>query len=154
MHMTLMTAVSTKFSLEEFSAFHLPRLENFLESYLHAVSFSCLREALSESVLDAGKRLRPLFIYAVGEMVGASPPDPDVPAAAVELIHCYSLIHDDLPAMDNADLRRGKPSCHKKHGEAMAILAGDALQALAFEVLSHHPAAVPFPNKPQIISIF
>jgi farnesyl diphosphate synthase len=88
------------------------------------------------AVLDGGKRMRPLLAYAAGELAGASPDAVDAPAAAVELIHAYSLIHDDLPCMDDDTLRRGKPTCHVAFGEAMALLAGDALQALAFGVLA------------------
>ncbi len=95
-----------------------------------------LREAMRYSALGGGKRLRPVLVYATGESLGM-PLDPlDAPAAAVELIHVYSLVHDDLPAMDNDDLRRGRPTCHRAYDEATAILAGDALQALAFAVLS------------------
>jgi len=95
-----------------------------------------LQKAMAYAVLNGGKRLRPLLVYATGEMLGASLDVLDIPAAAVELIHAYSLIHDDLPAMDDAPLRRGKPACHKAFDEATAILAGDALQSLAFEILS------------------
>jgi geranylgeranyl pyrophosphate synthase len=95
-----------------------------------------LQEAMRYSVLGGGKRLRPLFVYITGEALGADPADLDAPAAAVELIHAYSLIHDDLPAMDDDDLRRGRPTCHKAFDEGTAILAGDALQALAFGVLA------------------
>lgn len=87
------------------------------------------------AVLNGGKRIRPLLVYAVGELLEASPEQLDAPACAVELIHCYSLVHDDLPAMDDDDLRRGQPTCHRKYGEGTAILVGDALQALAFQVL-------------------
>ena len=95
-----------------------------------------LHQAMRYSVLGGGKRLRPTLVYAVGNAFGVDPSALDAPAAAVEIIHAYSLIHDDLPAMDDDDLRRGKPSCHKAFGEALAILAGDALQALAFELLA------------------
>ncbi|MBS0003403.1 MAG: polyprenyl synthetase family protein [Thioalkalivibrio sp.] len=87
------------------------------------------------STLGGGKRLRPLLVYAAGEALGTPGRALDRIAASVEMIHVYSLIHDDLPAMDDDDLRRGKPTCHRAHGEALAILAGDALQALAFAVL-------------------
>ncbi|ADO08573.1 geranyltranstransferase [Pantoea vagans C9-1] len=86
--------------------------------------------------LLGGKRLRPFLVYATGEMLHANPASLDVPAAAVECIHAYSLIHDDLPAMDNDALRRGQPTCHIKYGEDTAILAGDALQTLAFSILA------------------
>lgn len=95
-----------------------------------------LREAMRYSVLGGGKRLRPTLVYTTGTALGATPETLDDPAAAVELIHVYSLVHDDLPAMDDDDLRRGRPSCHRAFDEATAILAGDALQALAFELLA------------------
>jgi farnesyl diphosphate synthase len=89
--------------------------------------------------LGGGKRLRAALVYASGEALGARPDALDAPACALELIHAYSLAHDDLPAMDNDDLRRGKPTCHKAFDEATAILAGDALQTLAFELLARDP---------------
>jgi geranylgeranyl pyrophosphate synthase len=95
-----------------------------------------LFDAINYSVLDAGKRLRPALTYAVGEALGTPLSLLDAPAAAVELIHCYSLVHDDLPAMDDDDLRRGKPTTHIAFDEATAILVGDALQAMAFDILS------------------
>ncbi len=88
------------------------------------------------AVLGGGKRLRPLLVYAAGHAVGGALDVLDAPACSVELIHAYSLVHDDLPAMDDDALRRGQPTCHVAYGEAMAILAGDALQALAFELLA------------------
>ncbi len=94
-----------------------------------------LAEAMRYSTLGGGKRVRALLCYAAGDFAGADPLVVDAAAAAVEMIHAYSLIHDDLPCMDDDDLRRGKPSCHIAFGEATAMLAGDALQALAFEVL-------------------
>lgn len=94
-----------------------------------------LHEAMRYSS-EGGKRLRPLLIYATGDVLGTEPRLLDAPAVAVELIHVYSLIHDDLPAMDDDDLRRGRATCHRQFDEATAILAGDALQGLAFEVLS------------------
>ena len=95
------------------------------------------------AALGGGKRVRALLAYAGGELTGADPDDVDGPAAAVELIHAYSLVHDDLPCMDDDVLRRGKPSCHVAFGEAIALLAGDALQSLAFEVLARTPAREP-----------
>jgi len=95
-----------------------------------------LLDAMRYSVLGGGKRVRPLLVYASGELVGAAEDALDPVAAAVELIHAYSLVHDDLPAMDDDDLRRGRPTTHRQFDEATAILAGDALQALAFEVLA------------------
>lgn len=96
-----------------------------------------LHEAMRYAVLNGGKRIRPALVYATGQAVGVAVEGLDRAACAVELIHAYSLIHDDLPAMDNDDLRRGKPTCHKAFDEATAILAGDAIQALAFHLLTH-----------------
>ena len=98
-----------------------------------------LVEAMQYGALLGGKRLRPFLVYATGKMFGVSTTTLDAPAAAVECIHAYSLMHDDLPAMDDDDLRRGQPTCHIKFGEASAILAGDALQTLAFSILSDAP---------------
>jgi geranylgeranyl pyrophosphate synthase len=95
-----------------------------------------LHQAMRYAVLGGGKRLRPVLVYATGSALGAQLDKLDASAAAVEIIHAYSLVHDDLPAMDNDDMRRGRPTCHVAFGEAMAILAGDALQALAFEILA------------------
>jgi farnesyl diphosphate synthase len=90
--------------------------------------------------LNGGKRVRPLLVYLTGQMLGVTPAALDGPACALELIHVYSLIHDDLPAMDDDELRRGKPTCHIQFDEATAILAGDALQSLAFYILAHDPS--------------
>src|SRR5215470_15573799 len=98
-----------------------------------------LREAMRYSTLGGGKRLRPALVYLTGESLGATLAELDASAAAVELIHVYSLVHDDLPAMDDDDLRRGRPTCHRAYDEATAILVGDALQALAFAVLANEP---------------
>ena len=95
-----------------------------------------LAEAIRYSVIGGGKRIRPAMVYAAGEAMGVSTDLLDIPACAVEMIHAYSLIHDDLPAMDDDDLRRGRPTCHKAFDEATAMLAGDALQALAYEILA------------------
>lgn len=98
-----------------------------------------LAEAIRYSVMGDGKRIRPAMVYAAGEAMGVSTDLLDIPACAVEMIHAYSLIHDDLPAMDDDDLRRGRATCHKAFDEATAILAGDALQALAYEILAKDP---------------
>ena len=96
-----------------------------------------LTEAMRYSLIDGGgKRIRPVMVYAAGTALGINEDVLDTPACAVEMMHTYSLIHDDLPAMDDDDLRRGQPTCHKQFDEATAILAGDALQALAFEILA------------------
>ncbi len=99
-----------------------------------------IHRAMRYSLFAGGKRIRPLLCMAAAEALSDSPDGIEVPACTLELIHTYSLIHDDLPALDNDDLRRGRPTCHKVFGDAMAILAGDALLTLAFEVLSRLPA--------------
>ena len=98
-----------------------------------------LHAAMRHGVLNGGKRMRPLLVYAIGTTLGAREDSLDAAAAAVELVHCYSLVHDDLPAMDDDDLRRGQPTVHVAFDEATAILAGDALQTLAFETLATAP---------------
>lgn len=100
---------------------------------------SDLHQSMRYAVLGGGKRIRPILVYSAGTAVGAAPEALDGLACAVEFIHAYSLIHDDLPAMDNDDLRHGQPTCHRMFSEALAILAGDALQALAFQILSQDP---------------
>lgn len=111
------------------------RIDKFLETCLPDAG-QLLHKAMHYSVLG-GKRLRPLLVYRMGEALNIPLEKLDHAAGAVELMHAYSLIHDDLPVMDDDDWRRGKPSCHKEFNEAIALLAGDALQALAFEVLSN-----------------
>lgn len=122
-------------------AVYQQRVEQHLQQHLNSrtVTDQRLLSAMSYSLLLGGKRVRPFLVYSCGTLLGASLSDLDGPAAALEALHSYSLIHDDLPAMDNDDLRRGKPTCHKAFDEATAILAGDALQTLAFEILSTHP---------------
>jgi geranylgeranyl pyrophosphate synthase len=114
------------------------RFELVLERRLPAErrESSSLHRAMRYASLDGGKRFRPVLVYATGKVLGLPAEQLDPIATAIELIHAYSLVHDDLPAMDDDDLRRGRPTCHRAFGEATAILAGDALQALAFEVLA------------------
>lgn len=122
-----------------FAAESQRRVEAALDQFLPSERMhpAQLHRAMRYSILGGGKRVRPLLVYAAGRLVGATDNALDAAACAVECIHAYSLIHDDLPAMDDDELRRGKPTCHKAFGEAEAILAGDALQALAFHVLAH-----------------
>lgn len=113
-------------------------VNSYLENCIDSLTTSCpdiLREAMRYSLLSPGKRLRPILCLLGAEALGASVSDAMANAAAVEMIHSYSLIHDDLPAMDDDDLRRGRPTCHIQFDEATAILAGDGLQALAFETI-------------------
>lgn len=122
---------------DQLQAFH-QRSDRTLLGYIAPLPFNegKMVEAMRHGALLGGKRLRPFLVYATGQMFGLSLENLDAPAAAVECIHAYSLIHDDLPAMDDDDLRRGQPTCHIKFGEANAILAGDALQTLAFSILA------------------
>ena len=117
------------------------RADDALRRFIEPLPFqnTPLVQAMHYGALLGGKRLRPFLVYATGHMFNVSQSTLDAPAAAVECIHAYSLIHDDLPAMDDDDLRRGQPTCHIKFGEANAVLAGDALQTLAFSILSEAP---------------
>src|SRR5580692_2049849 len=99
-----------------------------------------LHEAMRYSVLGGGKRIRPALLFATARTLGLTEDEVEAAACAIELIHVYSLVHDDLPAMDDDDLRRGRPTCHKQYDEATAVLVGDALQTLAFHVLTRDPA--------------
>jgi farnesyl diphosphate synthase len=119
------------------------RIEGVLERTLPAATGETARlaDAMRYATLGAGKRMRALLAYAAGELTGAEPASVDDVAAAVELIHAYSLVHDDLPCMDDDVLRRGKPTCHVAFDEATALLAGDALQSLAFAVVASAPVA-------------
>ena len=114
------------------------RMEMALARLLPAAQLRPLRlhEAMRYATLEGGKRVRPLLAFAAGEATGAAASRLEIVAAAVEMIHAYSLVHDDLPCMDDDVLRRGKPTCHRAFDEATAVLAGDALQALAFEILA------------------
>ncbi|MCG8707136.1 (2E,6E)-farnesyl diphosphate synthase [Brenneria sp. 4F2] len=120
---------------------HCQRSNRSLSHFISTLPFqsSPLVNAMGYGSLLGGKRLRPFLVYTTGELFGMPLESLDAPAAAVECIHAYSLIHDDLPAMDDDDLRRGQPTCHIKFGEASAILAGDALQTLAFTILADAP---------------
>ena len=119
---------------------HQARFEEVLRGLLPRADIAPqrLHEAMRYAVLDGGKRVRPLLAFAAGELAGAEPARVDVAAAAVELIHAYSLVHDDMPCMDDDVLRRGKPTCHKQYDEATALLVGDSLQTLAFQLLAEH----------------
>lgn len=126
-------------SLKSLMTTYRQQVDSALESWLPAMSIqpSRLHEAMRYTVQNGGKRVRPLLVYLTGNALNVNPAWLDAPACAVEFIHAYSLVHDDLPAMDDDDLRRGKPTCHKVFDDATAILVGDALQTLAFYVLSH-----------------
>ena len=127
------------------------RTEAFLDAKMPAVSQppERLHSAMRYSTLGGGKRIRALLAHAAGEFCGANAQTVDYAAAAVELIHAYSLVHDDMPCMDDDDLRRGKPSCHKQYDDATALLVGDALQCLAFELL----AKIPLKNAHKVLNM-
>lgn len=116
---------------------YIKRHEEFLSELINesSVPATTIRSAINYSLFPGGKRIRPILVYLTGSLLNLDLKVLDVIAAAIELTHCYSLIHDDLPAMDNDDFRRGKASCHKAFDEATAILVGDGMQALAIEVL-------------------
>ncbi len=126
--------------LEKLS-FYQQRVDDFLSKQLAdlAINDQRLFDAMSYGLLIGGKRMRPYLVYVTGDMLQVPLTDLDPIAAAIECIHAYSLLHDDLPAMDDDDLRRGNLTCHKKFDDATAILAGDSLQTLAFEILSNYP---------------
>lgn len=137
----------SKYTFEQYIARHEATLQKLVETL--TIPAESIKQALQYSLCSGGKRFRPLLVYLCGEMLEVELIHLDVIAAAIEVIHCYSLIHDDLPAMDNDDYRRGKLSCHRAFNEATAILVGDGMQAFAIEILLSHlklPA-------PQIIRI-
>lgn len=121
------------------------RVDTALDHWLPPADVNPVRlhQAMRYAVLAPGKRVRPILVYATAAALGIDPQRVDGAACAVEIIHAYSLIHDDLPAMDDDDLRRGRPTCHREFDEATAILAGDSLQALAFYIISHDSAMTP-----------
>jgi farnesyl diphosphate synthase len=120
----------------------IARHEHVLHRILESTDIPAaqIREAISYVLFPGGKRLRPLLVYLCGDLIDVDLEILDSIAAAIEFTHCYSLVHDDLPAMDNDDLRRGKPSCHKAFDEATAILVGDGMQILAVDILLEHLA--------------
>ncbi len=138
------------FDLQSWSAQHLAAVEAALGQWVDADAPAGLGQAMRYAVLDGGKRLRPLLVIAACEAVRGNAAAALRAACAVELIHAYSLVHDDMPCMDNDILRRGKPTVHVKFGQAAALLAGDALQALAFELLTPAGEAVPAAMQAQL----
>ena len=132
-------------SFEDRIAAYQERVDACLDAALPAASCAPerLHDAMRYAVFNGGKRVRPLLVYAAGECLDVPPALLDGPAVAIELIHAFSLVHDDLPAMDDDDLRRGKPTVHIQYDEATAILVGDGLQARAFELLATAPQLDP-----------
>lgn len=123
--------------INTYITYNLQRFENLLQSLVTAADIPAhdIKEAIQYALFPGGKRLRPILVYLCGQIVEIIPSCLDIIAVAIELVHCYSLVHDDLPAMDNDDFRRGKPSCHKAFSESTAILAGDAMLVLAIDIL-------------------
>ncbi len=138
-----MTSAQGQLTLQEYLTEQVRAVDNALENWLpeESVEPESIHRAMRYSLFAGGKRIRPILAMAAANAVKDSAQGVEHAAATLELIHTYSLIHDDLPALDNDDLRRGRPTCHKVFGEAMAILAGDSLLTLAFEVLSRLPYA-------------
>ena len=133
--------------------FYQERVERILEAVLPIQEPDYLSEAIRYSVLGGGKRIRAILVYATGEALKINPELLDAPAAAIEMLHAYSLVHDDLPCMDDDDLRRGKATTHIAFDEATAVLAGDALQTAAFELLSTPKDGICAENQLKILNI-
>ncbi len=133
--------------------FYQERVERILEAILPIQEPDYLSEAIRYSVLGGGKRIRAILVYATGEALKINPQLLDAPAAAIEMLHAYSLVHDDLPCMDDDDLRRGKATTHIAFDEATAVLAGDALQTAAFELLSTPKDGICAENQLKILNI-
>lgn len=138
MHHPMIETIENYQEFKVWSADMQTRIEDVLDAHLPDAKISPMRlhQAMRYATLGGGKRVRALLAYAAGEFCGAEIEKIDMPAASVEMIHAYSLVHDDLPCMDDDDLRRGKPTTHKQYGDAMALLVGDALQSLAFQIIS------------------
>lgn len=146
---------SPLFAIEPYMQQTRERLENALRVQLETLPLRAprLREAMLYACLQGGKRVRPTLVYAAARALGGTLERADIAACAVELIHCYSLVHDDLPAMDDDALRRGKPTVHIAFDEATAILAGDALQAMAFRLLSEPSLAIDAEARVQMLHL-
>ena len=131
---------NTQQSLKQLMHTYRQRVDSHLQQVLNNTSDIAkeLHQAMSYSTFNGGKRVRPILVYLTGKALHTPIESHDSAACAIELIHCYSLVHDDMPSMDDDDLRRGKPTCHKQFSEATALLTGDALQTLAFETLTQN----------------
>ncbi len=129
-------------SADEFAQLVTGRINQVFTQSISMIPSLELKEAIEYTWHNGGKRLRPLLVYATGSIFNAPLENVDIAATALELIHTYSLIHDDLPCMDDADLRRGKPACHKAFGEGLAVLTGDALLTLSLQLLASYQAPI------------
>lgn len=140
-------------TIDELSILCTTRLNDLFVPYLNNTPSLELKTVMEYTLRNGGKYLRPMLIYATGLTFDAPLENLDIPASCVELIHTYSLIHDDLPCMDNSDIRRGKATCHTVYGEGLAVLTGDALHTLAMQVLSSHPAPLKAEKRLQMIKV-
>lgn len=129
------------------------RLQKNLSHYLINIPSLELKTALEYTLLNGSQRLLPLLVYAAGDLFDASLDHLDAPACAVEMLYTYSFIHDDLPCMDNSDLRHGKPSCHKQFSEGIAVLTGDALNSLAIHVITEAPTRLSYERRVQMLHV-
>lgn len=150
----LRASMTNELNLTQLSTICAERLKKVYNHYLNNIPSLELKQAMEYTLLNQGKLLRPLIVFATGSIFNTPLDHLDVAASAVEVIHTYSLIHDDLPCMDNATSRRGQPTCHLAYGETIAILAGDALHTLAMQILASHPAAISLNNRLQMIYLF
>lgn len=148
-----MNPIKSNITLNDLFELCPTRLKKIYSYYLQDISSLELKTAMEYTLFNSGKHIRPLLIYATGLIFDASFEDIDIPASSVELIHTYSLIHDDLPCMDNADLRRGKPTSHKIYGEGIAVLTGDALHTLAMQIIANHPSSLQVNKRLQMINV-
>lgn len=153
MSQSRMMKIQSEMTLDELFALCPDRLRPIFLHYLKEIPSLELKKAMEYTLLNGGKYLRSLLIYATGQVFDAPLENLDIPASAVEVIHTYSLIHDDLPCMDDADLRRGKATCHKVFGEGIAVLTGDALHTLAMQMIADHPAPLSLEKRLQMIKV-
>lgn len=148
-----MKTLSNQMSLADLSSICPSRLNQIYSFYLNEIPSLELKTAMEYALMNGGKYIRPMLIYATGAIFNTPFENLDIPASSVELIHTYSLLHDDLPCMDNADLRRGKPSCHKVYGEGLAVLTGDALHTLAMQIIASHPSSLKMDKRLQMMTV-
>ena len=150
-----MTTATTTTDFQSWSHGHLQRVEETLQQVLPPAEIAPqrLHQAMRYAVLGGGKRVRPLLAFAAGELVEADPERVAIAGSAVELIHAYSLVHDDLPCMDDDVLRRGRPTCHVEYDEPTALLVGDALQSLAFQLLGDYRLADDMKTQLEMVKI-
>lgn len=148
-----MKLTTPELTLRDLSDICSAEIKKIFSQYLGDIPSVELKSAMEYTLFSGGKHLRPLLIYAAGHIFNAPLENLNIPASSVEIVHTYSLIHDDLPAMDNADIRRGKLTCHKVYTEGMAVLTGDALHTLAMQIIASHPAPLNAERRMQMIQV-